>query len=185
MAEFINESMILDSLRNHPHIVNFIGISCNPDVGPAIITSWMEHGTLTNIIGLDPPSQYRRQMVEQIVDGMSFLKASNVIHGDLKSSNILISYNGRACIADFGLSRFAGNWRSSPPTVAFGLQIAESTLSWLLRVPYPTDCNTRVGAGSPRWMAPELLLPSQWESAHTTFESDIFALGMVIYEVGS
>ena len=44
---------------------------------------------------------------------------------------------------------------------------------------------TRSGAGSPRWMAPELLIPEAYHkmSARPTFESDIFSFGMLIYEV--
>jgi serine/threonine protein kinase len=47
------------------------------------------------------------------------------------------------------------------------------------------SADTRSGAGSPRWMAPELLVPEAHNktSARPTFESDVFSFGMLIYEV--
>ncbi|PPQ88278.1 hypothetical protein CVT25_005441 [Psilocybe cyanescens] len=195
----------MDSLGPHPHIIKFLGISSDQNFGPAIVTPWMEHGTLTDIICLKPPYEYRRRLaslikslflsahfitplqVGQIVDGMSFLKASNIVHGDLKSSNILVAQDGRARIADFGLSHFGEPSYPSPPTGISALRIAAATFSWALRTPPSFDSATHAGAGSPRWMAPERLVPDQWGiiSARATFQSDIFGLGMVLYEIYS
>ncbi|CAM9375764.1 unnamed protein product, partial [Choristocarpus tenellus] len=36
---------------------------------------------------------------------MKYIHANNVIHGDLKSVNIIMDSHGRAKIADFGLSQ--------------------------------------------------------------------------------
>jgi serine/threonine protein kinase len=48
-----------------------------------------------------------------------------------------------------------------------------------------TTTSTAV-AGAVRWMAPELLAPSEFglDSARKTFKSDVYALGCVAIEVG-
>ena len=102
-----------------------------------------------------------------------------MIHGDLKGvrfqtlsagllpnasstkANILIDDSCRARIADFGLLTFI----SDPAN--------------------PTASSSIVGAGTTRWMSPELLYPEKFGcgDGRPTKESDCYALGMVILEV--
>jgi serine/threonine protein kinase len=72
----------------------------------------------------------------------------------------LIDSAGNASIIDFGLSFISG-----PPFTSSGV--------------------SNPGAGTIRWMAPERLYPEKWDKEQpiSTFESDIYSLGMVIYEV--
>jgi serine/threonine-protein kinase TNNI3K len=46
----------------------------------------------------------------EVANGLACLHQKNIIHGDLKSANILLDYNGIAKICDFGLSRL---WTST------------------------------------------------------------------------
>ena len=126
---------------------------------------------------------------QDIARGMVHLKRSGIIHGDLKGvssistlnhiclvnhlslsqSNILINDNGDAVIADFGLSTFP-----------------ECRSDWNFATGYSdTEDYENSGIGTLRWMAPELLLPEDFDraTARPTFASDIFAFGMTIYEV--
>lgn len=77
-------------------------------------------------------------------------------------ANILVDNNGHACVSDFSLL-----------TVAPELQTLLSP--------------TKVCGGTAPWMSPELLSPEDFglEEGCLTKESDIYALGMVIYEVFS
>jgi hypothetical protein len=74
-------------------------------------------------------------------------------------TNILIDNNGRAQLAEFGLSTIAPD------------QLTD-------------ESSSRLG-GRLRWMSPELLTPENFglKDSHRTKESDCYALGMVIYEV--
>ncbi|KDQ10453.1 hypothetical protein BOTBODRAFT_178117 [Botryobasidium botryosum FD-172 SS1] len=84
-----------------------------------------------------------------------------IIHGDLKlkAANILISDNGDACIADFGLSELMEG--DKPPR-------------------YSTEWYC---AGHPRWQAPEILTAATKEDARRTKETDCFAYGRVMLEL--
>ncbi|KAF8959814.1 kinase-like domain-containing protein [Flammula alnicola] len=181
--DFLNEVMIMEILRPHPRILALLGISSYDGV-PCIVTPWMEHGTINEFLRLNAGMICRKKLVRtlitlrQIVDAMVYMKKSNIVHGDLKGTNILVDQDGNACIADFGLSVLGDRHSSSSIT---GITPTDEISS--SSVPH----STHSGAGSPRWMAPELHLPEKWgnESARPTFQSDIFALGMVIYEIYS
>ena len=76
-------------------------------------------------------------------------------------NNILINNETppRACLADFGLSTLAPDARGGTITITTG--------------------------GTPLYMAPELLCPTEFgtQGDRPTQPADIYALGMVIYEV--
>jgi serine/threonine protein kinase len=107
-----------------------------------------------------------------VLSGLSYLHRNNVVHGDIKGENVLVDSQGRACIADLGLSRLTSDAQISQIDTWMPID--------------PTDV-TDVTYGSLLWRAPELLseqfrdlgrIPSP-----TTF-SDIYALGCLAYEVG-
>ena len=92
-------------------------------------------------------------------------------------ANILINKDRRACIADFGLTTITG--------VA---SHAGSEASWTSLISNDTLVSFTAG-GTQRWMSPELLDPERFgmpesEGNRPTRQSDCYALGMVIYEVG-
>jgi serine/threonine protein kinase len=73
----------------------------------------------------------------------------------------MISSQHRACLADFGLTTIAAD-----KIPGYSVSAADSK-------------------GTIRWMAPELLIPEEYglETCVPTKASDIYAFGMVIYEV--
>jgi len=99
------------------------------------------------------------------------LRISNL----LTKANILINKERRACIADFGLSTITGVATHAGASRA-SLISNETLMSF-------------TGGGTRRWMSPELLDPERFgipesEDNRPTRQSDCYALGMVIYEVG-
>lgn len=72
----------------------------------------------------------------------------------------MINKHRRACLADFGLTRVVAGFTSSGPT-------DESK-------------------GTTVWMSPEVRWPEEfgYKDARPTKESDVYSLGIVIYEVG-
>lgn len=78
--------------------------------------------------------------------------------------NILVKQDGSACLADFGLM-----------SIVLDPETTDITAS--------TDGGTH---GTYRWMSPELFYPNDFglDKFQVTKESDCYAFGMVIYEVG-
>jgi len=92
-------------------------------------------------------------------------------------ANILVNKERRACIADFGLSTITGVAARATAGISRASLISDDTLMSFTR------------GGTRRWMSPELLDPERLripesEGDRPTRQSDCYALGMVIYEVG-
>ncbi|KAJ7017023.1 kinase-like domain-containing protein [Mycena alexandri] len=155
--QFCREALVWQRLQ-HPHIVPFLGI--DRDAFPpslCMVSPWMKHGTVLNYL-----SEYGRsnmdKMLSEIAQGLQYLHSQNVVHGDLRGTNILISNECRACLADFGLSSFSNATASRT--------------------------NSTHRAGSIRWMAPELIAPERFGKKFVrTAASDIYAFGCVCMEL--
>jgi len=149
--DFIVEMRTLAVLR-HPNITTTMGAVLAHGQDPQLVMEYMENGSLYDAFRnetIDLNSQEDILVIAQdIAHGMRFLHEANVIHGDLKSRNVLIDSNFRAKVADFGLS---------------------------------AKCQRGGARGTPYWMAPELLT----ESSSNTVMSDIYAFGILLYEVYS
>ncbi|QRV97952.1 Serine/threonine-protein kinase [Ceratobasidium sp. AG-Ba] len=118
----------------------------------AMVSPWVKAGTLPEYIS-DHPDVDRLQLAYQVASGLAYLHLSGTVHGDLKGSNILISDNGRANLADFGNSK-----------------LRDDTLCF--------TTTTSCGGFSARYAAPELI-----EGGPQTLHSDMYALGMTILEI--
>lgn len=159
---FQREVEILARLQ-HPTVMSLYGFTKydpNSFDKPAIITQYMENGSLDDVIkneyrGLAPPgwSETKRFInVYGIVAGMVYLHDNRIIHRDLKALNIMIDDQFEPKISDFGLSKF----------VALGQTIYQTTHK-----------------GTPYYMAPEIYEGEDYDG----FKSDVYAFGMMLYVI--
>ena len=120
---------------------------------------FLEGETLAERLHRGPiPQNEARTIAEQLCGGLAEAHRSGVIHGDLKSNNVILTSapdgTVRAVITDFGLAR---GYEKNVGTIQSGA----------LR-------------GTPDYMAPEL-----WKGEKASVASDIYALGVILYELAS
>ncbi|OQR98568.1 mitogen-activated protein kinase kinase kinase [Achlya hypogyna] len=100
------EVLVLRSL-NHPNIVKYMGSEYDEQSKTLyIFTEWVPGGSLednTKTFGCSEPVV--QKYVYQILLGIEYLHSMNVVHYDIKPSNILIDQHGGVKLADFGASR--------------------------------------------------------------------------------
>ncbi|KAJ6449560.1 hypothetical protein C8R45DRAFT_1114611 [Mycena sanguinolenta] len=156
---FMREALVWHSLK-HPNIVPLIGIdSTTFSPSRALVSLWMPLGSVLAYMRENSPSSpYAGDLLNDVIQGLTYLHDLDIVHGDLCGRNILINKYGRACLSDFGLAGF--------------IQLDHSIKS-------PTR------GGSTRWMAPELLAPTPNHPFRRTRESDVWAFGCVCCEIWS
>lgn len=91
----------------HDCILPLWGVASNFGPYPAMICPWADNGALTGFLERKQDTlslENRFSLLLDIALGLQYLHRKSVIHGDLTGSNVLIYRNGRACLADFGLS---------------------------------------------------------------------------------
>lgn len=153
MEDFCNEISILSRLR-HPNVILFLG-ACTKPPRLSMITEYMEMGSLYYLIHLsgqkNKPSWRRRlKMLRDICRGLMCIHRMKIVHRDLKSANCLVNKHWTVKICDFGLSRM----------------MTEAPLR---------DSSS---AGTPEWMAPELIRNEPF-----TEKCDIFSFGVIMWEL--
>ncbi|KAJ7139287.1 kinase-like domain-containing protein, partial [Mycena epipterygia] len=154
LKEFGREAVIWRQLF-HPNLLPFFGLYYL-DTRLCLVSPWIEHGHLLKFLRNAPSTIDRVSVILDVAMGLEYLHSNNVVHGDLKAMNILVTPSNRACIADFGLSSIAD---------LLPLDFTHST-------PNPRG-------GTVRYQAPELM--SGKCSIH--FGSDVYAFACVCYEI--
>jgi len=122
---FQREAQMVSSL-NHPHILT-VHDAGEYDNRQYLVTELVEGGTLKD--WARGGARTWRQIVELVIgvaDGLATAHAAGILHRDIKPANILVSANGYAKLADFGLARLAEDSdgdREAARTVTGGLTL--------------------------------------------------------------
>jgi len=107
--DFVKEMRQLSKLR-HPCITTVMGAIISKREEPMLVMEFMQHGSLYDLLHnntLIIEGNFVLPILRDIAQGIRFLHAAmpQVIHGDLKSQNVLVDSKFRAKVADFGLSQ--------------------------------------------------------------------------------
>lgn len=139
---------------DHQHIVPIFDVHDFND-RLFIIMRLVEGGSLEDRLVQQGPLPWANvlQIILPIGEGLRYAHTNGVLHRDLKPANILIDAERGPMLSDFGLAKLMGE---------HSLSLTES------------------GAivGTPHYIAPEV-----WEGKGTSPQSDIYALGCILYEM--
>ena len=126
-----------------------------------------------------PPVGWLVDVALGVTRGLAAAHEKGLVHRDLKPENILVDASGEAKIADFGLVRFIYPETAAPASDAAGPPSPEGA-SEAARRDARTETLTRTGfvVGTLGYMSPE-----QVRGEKVGPESDLFSLGIVLYEM--
>ncbi|XP_023928314.1 serine/threonine-protein kinase CTR1 isoform X1 [Quercus suber] len=155
--EFLREVAIMKRLR-HPNIVLFMGAVTQPP-NLSIVTEYLSRGSLYRLLhkaGAREMLDERRRlnMAYDVAKGMNYLHKRNppIVHRDLKSPNLLVDKKYTVKVCDFGLSRLKAS----------------------------TFLSSKSAAGTPEWMAPEVL-----RDEPSNEKSDVYSFGVILWELAT
>ena len=150
---------------NHPNIVTLFSVE--DEDGIRFLTMELISGQrLSDIItkgGL--PLERVLEISISLADALAAAHAHGVIHRDLKPGNVMMTGDGRVKVLDFGLATVMGGHHSVPGATV------DATV---------TVTSGRPIAGTLPYVAPELLRGYTVDA-----RSDLFALGIILYELST
>ena len=164
-ARFEREARAVSSL-NHPNICTLFDVGREGAVD-FLVMELIEGETLADRLARGPlPMPELLKFAAQVASALDRAHRAGVIHRDLKPGNVMLTKSG-AKLMDFGLAKPADSGVVSP-----GLTVAPTATSPL----------TADGAivGTFQYMPPE-----QLEGKEADARSDLFGLGLVIYEMAT
>jgi serine/threonine protein kinase len=158
---FLNEARAASAL-NHPHVCVVYDVGETPDGLPFIAMEFVEGQSLDALVKQAPLEISKIvEIAIQVADALDAAHNRRIVHRDIKPANISLNERGQVKVLDFGLAK-----RLPPGIDALGVT--------------QDFQQTREGqvVGSPGYMSPEQALGKDLD--HRT---DIFSLGVVLYEL--
>src|SRR5580704_5594374 len=145
------------SALNHPSICTIYDID-EYQGRPFLIMELIEGQTLRALANQRPPLAALAKLIGQAAKALAVAHAASIVHRDIKPENIMVRADGYVKVLDFGLAR---RLPTGPAAIPSGRLTEPGVL-----------------LGTVRYMSPE---QARGEPAGSA--SDIFALGIVLYEL--
>ncbi len=152
LKRFEREAKLLARLL-HPNIVKVIDYGEFEGM-PYLVMPYLPGGTLKRKLGKPTSWQESFKLLLPIAEALDYAHSQNMIHRDVKPSNILLTQRGQPMMADFGIAKILDLENTQELT------------------------GTSMMIGTPEYMAPE-----QVTAKTVDHRADIYALGVVLYEM--
>ncbi len=163
-ARFLREARSIAALK-HPNIVTVYSVE-ESDGATFLTMELVEGRSLSELIPVDGMRLDRFfDHAIPLSDAIGFAHDRGITHRDLKPGNIMVDRDGRVKVLDFGLAKVL--------SMGSGLESMETVVR---------THDTAAGRilGTPAYMSPE-----QAEGKNIDQRSDIFSLGIVLYEMAT
>ena len=169
---FLVEARVAAQLR-HPNIVDVYDLGEQPG-GFFIVMEHISGVTLSEILrrseklGRPIAPDVVAELGAQMCRALSFAHAAQVIHRDIKRSNVMVSFAGVLKLIDFGIAQEMPSSPSERATAVEGAAVSSGE-------------GLTVGGsvvGTPGYIAPE-----RYRGEPATVASDLFSVGVVLYEL--
>ncbi len=162
---FLREARAASAI-DHPNICTVYEINETPDL-LFFVMQYVEGSTLKKTInGRAMPVEIALEISLQLTDALAEAHSHGIIHRDIKSSNIVMTERGQPKILDFGLAKL-----TEPTSSRF--RVGGGDVGGLTEL---TQAGVPFGTAS--YMSPE-----QAQGERADHRSDIYSLGVVIYEM--
>jgi serine/threonine protein kinase len=157
LKRFRRERQILAAL-NHPNIAYFLGGGSTDDGRPYFVMEYIEGQPLYGYCDEKRlTTSQRLKIFREICFAVNAAHQLKVIHRDLKPSNVLVKIDGKPKLLDFGIAKVL-----DPDLMATDIE--------------PTATQMRA-------MTPEYASPEQISGDEIDRASDIYSLGVILYEL--
>lgn len=157
LKRFRNERQILATL-SHPNVAMLYDGGTTSNGLPYFVMEFVDGEPLYNYCDrLKLNLKERLRIFIQICEAVRAVHQIKVVHRDLKPSNILVKADGTPKLLDFGIAKLLDP------------ELADVTVD-------PTATQMRM-------LTPEYASPEQVSGGEITFSSDIYSLGVVLYEL--
>jgi serine/threonine protein kinase/tetratricopeptide (TPR) repeat protein len=159
LARFRRERQILASLQ-HPNIATLHDGGVMPDGRPFLVMEYVDGAPITTWCNARSlPLRDRVALFRQVCSAVHYAHKNLIIHRDIKPGNILVTDDGTVKLLDFGIAK-------------------------LLTADDATDGgNQPLTRGGARAFTPEYASPEQIRGDTLTTASDLYSLGVVLFEL--
>lgn len=156
LARFLRERQILARLE-HPHIARLIDGGVSDGGQPWFAMEYIEGEPLLPWCRAQRASLHQRlRLFQDLCAAVQFAHGRLIVHRDIKPSNILVTASGEAKLLDFGIAKLLDESRPE---------------------------STATSQGGHRPLTPAYAAPEQLRGEPVTIATDIYALGLVLYEL--
>jgi predicted ATPase len=159
LALFHREARTASAL-NHPHICTVHDLG-EQDGRPFIVMEFIDGRTLRDLLADRPPVETVARLVGQAARALAVAHAAGVVHRDVKPENLMVRPDGYLKVLDFGLARRLPGFAPPGGSTANGSE-------------------SQAVIGTIPYMSPE-----QARSQPPGPASDVFSLGVVLYEAAT
>jgi serine/threonine protein kinase len=155
LRRFRSERQILASLE-HPSIARLLDGGTTPEGVPYLVMEYVEGVPIDQYCDTHGLAiRERVALIARVCDAVNHAHHSLVVHRDIKPSNILVTADGTPKLLDFGIAKLLENDADLEPHTQTGF----------------------------RALTPEYASPEQMRGEPITTASDVYSLGVLLYEV--